>query len=183
MKSSCRVTHSTKAPQLYAFSFTMQGHSYRGRRLIRLDTRRQSPPATADWLEANGWKTPLQSTHEELLLQYLLYKAATHYSRRQRSLYPYRTYFRSLQNAQQGVSALWCTPTLIQNNWDVLNPSAQTSTHMYIPSSTKLFLRLSQTPGPVAVVCGNLQLTSATIVARSRQRGPERQKLFNHLEI
>ena len=81
MKSTCRGTHSTKAQQLYAFSLMMQRPSHHGRRLIRLDTRRVSPLATADWFEANGWKTPLQSTHEELLLQYLLYKAATHHSR------------------------------------------------------------------------------------------------------
>ena len=56
-------------------------------------------------------KTPLQLTDDELLLQYLLYKAATDYLRRRLSLCLYRLCYRSFKNAQQGLSALWSTPT------------------------------------------------------------------------
>ena len=91
----------------------MQGYSRRGLPLIRLEIRRQSPPAVPDWLEANGWKNAVTITDEELLLQYLLDKAATHHSQRQLLLCQYRPYSRSPKNAQQAVSALWCTPTLI----------------------------------------------------------------------
>ena len=110
MKSICRITHSSKESRLYSLSSIMQGHSHRCRRLIRLETRRQSPPATPDWLEANGWKNAVTINNEELLLQYLLYKAATHHSRQQLSLCPYRTCCRSPENAQQATSTLWCNP-------------------------------------------------------------------------
>ena len=56
-------------------------------------------------------KTPLQLTDDELLLQYLLYKATTDYSLQQIWLCLYQTCCRSSNNAQQGVPALWCTPT------------------------------------------------------------------------